>query len=265
MADSDLDLPHMDGIKPAYAGLTADWSLGLREVTATIMDLALRGVLYVQGDRISVVGNTDSLAGFEKRLLDAIFQGSESATYGQIRDVYSHSHKALVKIICDGALEEGIIRPDFQSILAEKVRKSLGEVLGPIPRIPDNAVRLNAPTWLLSALKPLMPPLGEIEEKLRENAGGSCEDLILTEKGKRQRETSKKMKRILQKYTLTEERLADEYVAYTIAFGLKDAWLKRLGGRNAELTVLIERIDAENTITNFMDMDKYLAEIFNPP
>ena len=126
-----------------------------------------------------------------------------------------------------------------------------------------NSLNLSA----LGVIKSIYPQLkftsttvNKINERVISNAGGLSE-LLLTAEGKRQREISVKLQRFIDTYPLAEDRLANELVQYSVAFGHGRTWLGKFGGRYASILLLLEHLEGvEDTMKKFMDMDAYLKE-----
>ncbi|MBI4045005.1 MAG: hypothetical protein HY392_04825 [Candidatus Diapherotrites archaeon] len=107
----------------------------------------------------------------------------------------------------------------------------------------------------------MKPAIDSIKQKTEQNLGESFEDSLLTQTGKQQKQEALKLKNFMKTYPMLEERLSNELVAHTIAFGIGKEWLKKLGGKNALLAQWIEKIESRgDTIARFMDMNTYFKE-----
>lgn len=101
-------------IPPAFAGALTDWSLGSREITATIVDLIAKDTLAVIGDKVILNKNTSNLMHFEKAVLNTIFENRKDLTVEEFSNIaYKDKFKKLIKIISDGLIQEGFLKEDY--------------------------------------------------------------------------------------------------------------------------------------------------------
>lgn len=84
-----------DGLKPAELGLLTDNKSGMPEITATLIDLAVRGHLRIEQTHkkdlfhaadytFHKLSSADSLEPYEQKLIDALFGGSDSVVLKDI-------------------------------------------------------------------------------------------------------------------------------------------------------------------------------------
>jgi hypothetical protein len=250
---------------PAFAGVLVDWSIGPKEITATIIDLIVRDFIGVSGDKIFITGRTTNARNFEKEFISKLFGKNQSLQFIEVqKTAYADLSKDLIKIICKGLIDEDLISKDFQEKLANAVKESMKETLGFMPQIPSDAKTVELPSW---ALKPLMsiigakPMIDSIDNKAKEKLGGSYEEALLTDAGKTARKEAIVLKEFMEKYPMAEDRLANELVGHAIVFGIGKNWLKRIGGLNAKIGKLYELLESrEDTFMKFIDMDSYMKE-----
>ncbi|GEM_PF-3486701 len=321
-------------IKPEFAGVLVDWSIGAREITATIADLALRGALFIQGDRVWVdeKGGRGALSKFESEFICTIFQGSKSLAFDEMRkSAYEKNYGGLLKLVCRGMIDEGIIRADFQKVLAYWGKKALSTMgfSEEKMKIPPNtgkpiilpqklfdygaylgiffgimlAIQLiigfvftkalfdfintfPLPFWrgwgglfILLLIYGTLPITAMgffittifivafflkngVYRYVKKLTGRSWQDLILTEKGRKCKDASLNLQQYMKRNPLAEDRIGNELGAHAIAFGFGTKWLKKLGGKSAQLSLIVESVaqSPDDTVMSLIDMDSYLKE-----
>ena len=274
---TEVDLTKVDfeaasRIKPAFAGLLVDWQIGAKEITSTIVDLTVRDFIFVSGDNISLLKNDGNLSNFERKILEEIFAEKKSLTFKELsKKAYGEKYNQILKIIGQGAMDEGIIDKDFQKKLAQSVKKALKETLPPdamrrVPQAGGKASKMTViPSWvakaifvlaiviqiILAILSPVAPIFGALANIFfiliflpvmfvaavlffvyrnlkKQNVGTKVEDM-LTGKGKEQKKISLMLKEYMGKFPLVEDRLANELVSHSIAFGIGKQWMGMLG------------------------------------
>ncbi len=258
-------------VPPAFAGLLVDWSIGSREITATIIDLITRGFLGVAGSKVFLAGKKSGLKNFEKNFIQKLFEQNNSLEFDEVENkAYKKFFPDLIKIICLGMIEEGFVDKDFQKKLANAVKESMKELYGINinPSLGKEEIKkmkiIILPTWLERILRFVFQPFfGPIEKRALAKLGGSYDDFLLTAKGKESRIRLLELKGFMEKFPLLEDRLANELVGHAIAFGIGTKWMSKFGGSSAQLRILAEKLDdAVSTTMKFVDMNYYFKEFF---
>ncbi|MGV8171284.1 MAG: DUF2207 family protein [Candidatus Woesearchaeota archaeon] len=300
LASKDIgpDFSKFKRIPPAFAGTVIDWSMGSREITATVIDLILRDHLSVVGNRVINNRRTLPIRNFEKNMIKAIFGSNDSLTFDQFSQIaYKKYFDNLLKIIADGMIEEGYVEKNFQVKLSTAVKESIKELPAAVqdtdsestyskPVDYKNAKVVIIPGWMwiiigivlgfLFLLSLAVPFIGNIlapiwfiviffaifafvmKRKLNKKLGKGY-DWMLTDAGKKIKVLSIELKRYMETYPLLEDRLANELVGFAIAFGLGKVWMRKLGKFDANLKIFVESSDSQShTIYRFMDWEKYL-------
>lgn len=80
-----------DGVRPAEAGTLIDHMVDSRDITATVIDLAVRGHLVIQQEdsktwRLDRVGSGQRLSDYEERIMEGLFRDGSEVTTRQLRD-----------------------------------------------------------------------------------------------------------------------------------------------------------------------------------
>jgi hypothetical protein len=87
---------------------------------------------------------------------------------------------------------------------------------------------------------------------------------VLTEKGKKARNLSLELYNYIKKYPHVEDRLANELVSYSIAFGIGKNWMNKLGIGNVQINNFFEKYSDSTEITSsFFDLNKFFLELKN--
>jgi hypothetical protein len=109
------------------------------------------------------------------------------------------------------------------------------------------------------------PLLDSIEKKMLEKLGGSWDEALLTAEGKKVKAQALELKAFIEASPMPDESLANEFIGHAIAFGVGRIWMKRLGGKNAELSVFLEKMECpSDTLMRFIDMESYWKEFQAP-
>ena len=115
-------------IAPAHAGIIVDWSIGAREITATLIDLIVKKNLAAIGDKISLLNKSFDRK-FEKEFVNEIFDGKKELKFKEIASIAYHiKSENLLKIISRGLIDEGLILKDFQKILANNIKEAVKQI-----------------------------------------------------------------------------------------------------------------------------------------
>jgi hypothetical protein len=286
-------------ISPASAGVIVDWSIGAREITATIVDLVVKKNLLIEGDKV-YLSNKSFDREFEKYFVNEIFDGKKELKFQEISSIaYDTKSENLIKIISRGLIEEGLIRKDFQKVLARNIKESLKKMSpedysGPQSRLRSHIrgsqirgkkVKALKPRTLkillwgylilmfLSAFLDFLRPIVALlfipaliffwiyymVKKLTPKM-----EILLTEKGKEAQREMKTLKKFIETHPLYEDRLANILVGHAIAFGVGKSWMKRLGKKNTSLLKLTERLESESdTMGYLIDYDTYIKEFYD--
>lgn len=127
--DAGPDFSIFKNIPPGFAGTIIDWSMGSREITATIIDLILRNHLSVIDTKIIVNTRKYPTKNFEKKFINTIFGENEYVNFKQLSTiVYKKEFDTLLKILADGMIEEGFINKNFQDKMADVAKELIEKI-----------------------------------------------------------------------------------------------------------------------------------------
>lgn len=266
MSEDSIDFTLIKQIPPAFAGLLVDSKVGANAITATIIDLVLRGYIEVVGEKLYLINKKDDLLSFEKKLLDCIFAGGDSENINAVHNkVFGDEFDAILKEICKDFVNANLVVRDLDKRMAELAKKILKKTFGPQVdyQIPENAKISNMPpTKARLFVKMLFPAVYRQLETATESVAGkiSISD-YLTDKGKQFEELAARVKSFIVSNPLIEDRLANELVEYAIVFDIGKVWLKKLAGKKSKALILAEKLTPPGEVlSKFIDFDSYLKE-----
>lgn len=272
MKEEDLNKMDADSftnatkIPPAFAGLLVDWKIGAKEITATIVDLIVKDYLAVSGDIIFKTEKTIGLKEFEKEFIEKIFSDKKSLKFKEVENIaYHKNNEDLIKIIFKALTEQKIINNYDEKKVANALKKSLKENFGLDPALLKNTKVMVAPAWIskisLKLIK-MNPMFSEFENEFQKNMEDSIIYEPLTTLGKKYALDSLMLKKFMEKYPMLEDRIANELVGHAIAFGIGKKWMKKLGGKKAELGNMFEEFyGVTKTMTYCIDLKTLLKEL----
>jgi hypothetical protein len=126
----NVDFYKLSKIPPAFSGMLVDWSIGAREITATLLDLIVRGHLDVVGT--TVIKAKASGRAFEKKFIDFLYGEKKALSFDELsEEAYKKKYSRLLKIISEGMVDEGIIDKDFQEKMASRINVVMNELVTP--------------------------------------------------------------------------------------------------------------------------------------
>jgi len=235
-----------DGLSPGEAGTLLDNSVDMRDVTATLVHLAVRGYLRIEehDDRklLGLIGSRDYVlhrleppdrsvaAPHEQRVLDGVFSSGGSIV--KLSDLENEFYKALPGIqtsVFTQLLTRKCYhaRPDrirtrwmtggaFAGIVVAGVGGGLAAkfLLAPVPFVVAGALV----ALILVGFGTVMPARTEIGARLLEQVLGFEEFLRRVE--------SEHFKRMI----LGKPELFDRYLPYAMAFGVEKKWARAFDG-----------------------------------
>lgn len=228
---------------PAIAELLVTYKVGINSITATIIDLAVKGYIHVNKivkhmwrDEIifvKVKGNFDRLLGYEKDLMELMFKHKEQVNLDELRKILNPARSASSPITSlNSSMEDEAVSLGLND-------KNIGsELLGnffSVAKFPliggalffvylfvtiglgVGAFVVAANIVMIIVLFASIIILGSLNVKL----------LKLTPKGEGARITYRELREFIKKSPLTEGRIFDTYLPYAIALGVQKEWVKK--------------------------------------
>jgi uncharacterized protein (TIGR04222 family) len=231
-----------DGLRPGQVGTLVQETANTLDVTATIVDLAVRG--YLRIDEIPKHGlfgkpdwtltklkEADGLRPYERSLLDALFEGrGNEVTLSELRNKFADRLKKVEGELYDDAIGQGwfVGRPDKVRLrwriiggLAVVLALTILVVLAAVTKVALVGVPLLIAAILLLVSAKRMP---------RRTAKGT--GVLRRVEGFRRfiTESEKDRARFAE-----QQHLFSEYLPYAIVFGVTEKWARAFAGLDGEL------------------------------
>jgi hypothetical protein len=225
-----------DELRPAQMGVLLDERADTLDVTATIVDLAVRGYLHItEIPKKGLLGKTDwelerqkdgtDLLPYEKALLDALFASGDRVKVSELKYEFADDLQKVQKLIYDDAMQRGwfAVRPGASKSAAGVA--AVGWLLGAV------GLALLSATLLGRGLLPV-----------GFGAGGLALLVLAPSMARRTARGSEALRRVLgfRLYIETAEKHRQEfneqanifarYLPYAIVFGCVGKWAKAFSG-----------------------------------
>ncbi|CAA9211643.1 MAG: hypothetical protein AVDCRST_MAG10-144 [uncultured Acidimicrobiales bacterium] len=230
-----------DGLRPGQVGTLVDEAANTLDVTATIVDLAVRG--YLRIDEIpkkGFFGKPDwdltklkeggDLRPYERELLDGLFKGGDEVKLSALRNTFAERLKKVQEALYDDVVGQGwfVGRPD-------KVRLRW-QVIGAIAVVLAIAVVVGLAAFTRAGLVGIPLVVGAIallasaKRMPRRTAKGT--GVLRRAEGFRRfiDESEKDRARFAE-----QQHLFSEYLPYAIVFGATEKWARAFAGLDGEL------------------------------
>lgn len=231
------------GLSPAEMGTLVDHRAQMRDITATLVDLAVRGYVRIEEKKerklLGLLSDTEfeffllkptsewsGLAGHEERYLDALFRGSDSVKLSDLQNKFYTSLPEIRNALYEQLVERGyyLRRPDSVKnnwlgggavLLAAGVGGAIWAAAQSAAWVSPVALGIagfvNGLTLLVFA--PLMPARTVPGARAREAALGFREFLSRVE--------SDRYKRMI-----TSPEMFERYLPYAMAFDVEEKWAR---------------------------------------
>lgn len=230
------------GLRPGQLGTLVDEHADVRDVTATLVDLAVRGYLVIErtGDGAEpdwVLHRTDKpdddLVGYEHRLLSAVFEDGGRVALSDLRTTFLATLHRVQELLYDDVTERGWFAGNPSGVRARWVGAGVGVILlgalvTTLLAIWTHAALVGLPlvavgvlVLLVARTAPARTPTGSAvlaqTEGFRRYLATAEADQLRFEEG---------------------EDLFSRYLPFAVAFGLTDRWTRvfaELAARGAAL------------------------------
>ena len=238
-----------DGMTPAEIGTLIDEQVDMRDITATIIDLAVRGLILIKSDKekgllfsrteytleltrsYDEMGNDTNLSGYEIALISAIFGGNQ---FRVMSDLATKFYVHLPKL--RNQLYESLVKRGYFTHRPDRVRKSY-----------QNGGIAMIVTGIFASLALLAP---DIPAAFAISVGWGlalsvCGVMLVIAAGVMPRKTTKGKDALLaikgfEEYISRAERAEiehqerndyfEKFLPYAIALGIADRWAKAFEG-----------------------------------
>ncbi len=230
-----------DGLRPGQVGTLVDETANTLDVTATIIDLAVRG--YLRIDEIpkeGFFGKPDwtmaklkdgaDLRPYERSLLDSIFKSGDEVQLSDLRNTFATKLATVTEALYDDAVQQGwfVGRPD-------KVRTKW-RIIGVFALVLAVTIAVLVPAFTHAGLLGLPLVVGAIgllvsaKRMPRRTAKGT--GVLRRVQGFRRfiLESEQDRARFAE-----QQHLFSEYLPYAIVFGATEKWARAFAGIDGEL------------------------------
>ncbi|HEV2760291.1 MAG TPA: DUF2207 domain-containing protein [Acidimicrobiales bacterium] len=230
-----------DGLRPGQVGTLVDEAANPLDVTATIVDLAVRGYLRIEeipkkgflgkADwNLTKLKEGDDLRPYERELMDGLFKGGDDVKLSALRNTFAERLKTVQEALYDDVVDQGwfVGRPD-------KIRHRW-QIIGAVAVILAVAVLVGLATYTHAGLLGVPPVIGALallasaSRMPRRTAKGT--GVMRRAEGFRRfiDESEKDRARFAE-----QQHLFSEYLPYAIVFGATEKWARAFAGLDGEL------------------------------
>ncbi|MDQ4068561.1 MAG: DUF2207 domain-containing protein [Actinomycetota bacterium] len=230
-----------DGLRPGQIGTLVDESANTLDVTATIVDLAVRGYLRIEEIpkkglfgkpdwALTKLRDGDGLRRYERTLLDGLFEDGAEVKLSSLRNTFATRLKQVQDALYDDAVEQGWfpIRPDkirtrWQVIGAVAVVLAAGLVV--LLAVFTHAALVGVPLVVGALL--LLLSAKRMPHRTAKGTG-----VLRRAAGFRRfiEESEKERARFAE-----QQHLFSEYLPYAIVFGATEKWARAFAGIDGRL------------------------------
>ena len=230
-----------DGLRPGQIGTLVDEAANTLDVTATIVDLAVRGYLRIDEIpkkgwfgkpdwRLTKLKDGDELRRYERSLIDGLFEDGSEVTLSSLRNTFVTRLKRVQDALYDDAVEQGwfVGRPDkvrtrwrVIGVLALLLAVGLLVLLAAFTHAALVAVPLVVGAVVLLATATRMPRRTAKGTAVLRRAAGFRRFIMESEKDRAR--------------FAEQQHLFSEYLPYAVVFGATERWAKAFAGIDDEL------------------------------
>jgi hypothetical protein len=235
------------GLTPAEAGTLLDNQADLRDITATLVDLAVHGHLRFEEqdnrklfgligkrdyrlERLDPPADAGALAAHEQRVLDGIFDGrGRSVMLSQLEDEFYSALPGIRTSIFDRLLERGFYHARPDTVRAHWVIGAL--VVGGAIAVGGSAIASRflmtpAPFIIAGVLVALIVGAFAMVMPARTEAGARALEHVLGFLEFQRRVDAEHLKRII----VGHPEYFDRYLPFAMAFGVEKKWARAFEG-----------------------------------
>jgi uncharacterized membrane protein len=233
-----------ESLPPAMAGLLVNFNASVRGITATIIDLAVKGYIYIHKiikplwpDETILVKVKDGLSrlnDYEQLIMNTIFNKKKEVSLSELRYKFNPQFKAydetplkkILDLMQDEAVKLGLADDKINKLITNNTLRLIvwpltSIILTILYTIITNDYT-NGITISITLTTIFIGIIGLIILSAL-----STNLIKLTSKGESGRQEYKDLKEFIKKSPLTEGRIFDTYLPYAIALGVQKYWVKK--------------------------------------
>jgi len=233
--------------KPAVAGLLTNYSASVKDVTATIIDLAIKGYIYIhkivkkfwpdETILVKTKSNYSRLNDYEKLIMNTIFKTKKKVKFSELRKKFNppgklsidtplHKIKELMK---EQVIKLELSDKKIGDLLISKAWKIIKPITISIGLL---VIHILLAIIIQEHINHLIIPILVVTLIIKSIitmilASNSTKLINLTPKGMNAKQTYLNLKEYIKKQPLTDGRLFDTYLPYAISLGVQKHWIKK--------------------------------------
>jgi uncharacterized membrane protein YgcG len=222
------------GLRPSEVGVLIDDRMDQRDLTASIFDLAVRGVLTIRESDASDSGQRDfvlilneqaldgaELETFEEALIDGLFGGKSEVTLGSLKRKFFKKVSRIYRKVLDDLVVKGLFRARPDKVQVKWILLTLAALVAVV--VVGIVAGGTPPFWVVLAL--CAPPMFILAWKMPQRTTVGL-DALAHIKG-------------MEEYLVTAERdrmeqlplhQVETLLPYAIALNLHDRWAEAFAG-----------------------------------
>lgn len=229
-------------LRPAIAGYIYEERADIKEIMATILDLAVRGYIYIREEETGTIfkkkkiwfmktKEPKGLFKYEEMIMKKLFKNSDKVEVSSLKYKFYKHVPGILKEIDNEVMRQELMDPKSAKIPGKFAFSGfkytfsitiipifflfLGTFIG-LPKLMNYMFLPVILIFFLAFLMILIIPIGSLS-MMRKTPIGVAHS-----------KTYHKLKDWMKKYPLKEGRLFDEYLPYATAFGIQAVWVKKL-------------------------------------
>lgn len=235
-----INLENLKNLKPAIAGTLLDEKSDVKEIIATVIDLAVRGYIHIQEEyerflvvqkkRIYLINmkkDESGLLEYEKLILTAVFNEGDKIEISSLRNRFYTKIPEITSGIFKEATRQGLFPENPENIKKKYQMRFIKRpvIFGVILFLSSFLFAFLGFVELLFVSIPIILLIVFVTTFFFVAANYMPKKTIF---GVMEKKKYTELKDFMEKYPLKEGRLFDEYLPHAIAFGIQAIWLKKL-------------------------------------
>ena len=228
-------------LRPALAGVIVDEKADIKEIEATILDLAVRGYIYIREEEKGTIlkkrevwfmktKNPDKLLWYERKIMNSLFGKKEKIKVSSLKNKFYKKIPGILDSINDEA--------EKQKLFDRSPPRAISKYSSKFIKYPLTVLLVFLPTFLFifilhikftALVVATLIFYGISTFAMFAIAGISAFSMPRkTELGVAQKQKYIELKDWMRRYPLKEGRLFDEYLPYATALGIQKVWVRKL-------------------------------------
>ncbi len=227
----------LPNLRPAVAGYVVDEKIDIKEIEATILDLSIRGFIYIHEKEEGTIfkrkeivlvklKSSKKLLGYESKIVSAIFGNKKKVEVSSLKNKFYKEIPDIKKFIQKEAEKLGLFDKKEKKKREEYKKKFVAVLITFFIAIFALTV-ISLPTFVLAAIFLFS---GILNFMFMIALFVIFDDIVKrkTELGVGHANKYSELRDWMKKYPLKEGRLFDEYLPYATSLGIQRVWIKKL-------------------------------------